>query len=201
MVKQEDRRALTRGAIIAAASKAFGSDGFSSVSIDQIASHAGVAKGAVYHHFASKDALFEAVLETVSAAILSDVLAAIGARHDFWEELALGNRALFVACSDPERSRILLHDGPAILGWERWRQIDRRHFGGLLRTALSRAMDEDILVRKDVEVLSRMLLGAVTEAVISCAEADDFMACAEAYLDLLGGLVAGLAVQSASTRG
>jgi AcrR family transcriptional regulator len=194
MVRQEDRRSVTRGALIAAASKAFGSDGFSGVSIDQIASRAGVAKGAVYHHFASKDALFEAVLETVSSAVLCDVLNAIGTGGDFWQELALGNRAFFVACSNPERSRILLHDGPAVLGWERWRQIDRRHFGGLLRTALARAMDEAIVVRQDVEVLSRTLLGAVTEAVISCAEADDFMACAECYLEVLGTLVAGLAV-------
>lgn len=197
MVKQEDRRALTRGAIIAAASKAFGRDGFSGVSIDQIASSAGVAKGAVYHHFLSKDALFEAVLEIVSSAILSDVITAIGTGRNFWEELSLGNHAFFVACSDPARARILLLDGPAVLGWKRWRQIDRRHFGGLLRAALSRAMDEAILVRKDVEVLSRMLLGAVTEAVITCAEADDFMACAQVYLEVLGTLVAGLAMPPA----
>lgn len=197
MVKQENRRAATRGAIIAAAFDAFGRDGFAAVSIDQIASRAGVAKGAVYHHFTSKDVLFEAVLETVSSGILSEVIAAIGSGRSFWDELALGNRAFFVACSDPECSRILLHDGPAVLGWERWRQIDRQHFGGLLRVALSRAMDDAILVRKDVEVLARTLLGAVTEAVISCSEADDFMACAESYLEVLGTLVAGLAVPSA----
>jgi AcrR family transcriptional regulator len=194
MVKQEDRRAATRGAIVAAAFEAFGGEAYADVSVDQIASCAGVAKGAVYHHFSSKDVLFEAVLESVSSAILTEVLAAISAGRDFWEELALGNRAFFVACSDPARSRILLHDGPAVLGWKRWRLIDQRHFGGLLRMALSQAMDDSILVRKDVEVVSRAILGAVTEAAISCAEADDFMACAESYLDILGALIAGLAV-------
>jgi AcrR family transcriptional regulator len=195
MVKQDDRRAATRGAIIAAAFEAFGGEGYAVVSVDQIASRAGVAKGAVYHHFSSKDVLFEAVLESVSSAILTKVLAAISAGQGFWEELALGNRAFFVACSDPARSRILLHDGPAVLGWKRWRQIDQRHFGGLLRKALSQAMDESILVRKDVEVVSQALLGAITEAAITCAEAEDFMVCAEAYLDILGVLVAGLAVK------
>ena len=195
MVKQEDRRAATRGAIIAAALGAFGSEGYADVSVDQIASRAGVAKGAVYHHFSSKDVLFEAVLELVSSAILTEVLTAISAGQDFWEELALGNRAFFVACSDPERSRILLHDGPAVLGWKRWRQIDQRHFGGLLRMALSKAMDDSTLVRKDVEIVSRALLGAVTEAAMSCAEAEDFMVCAEGYLDILTALAAGLAMK------
>ncbi len=197
MVKQEDRRTATRGAIIAAAFDAFGSGGYVNVSVDQIASRAGVAKGAIYHHFSSKDVLFEAVLESVSNAILSEVLSAISAGQDFWEELALGNRAFFVACAGPERSRILLRDGPAVLGWQRWRQIDQRHFGGLLRMALSRAMEDGVLIRMDVEIVSRALLGAVTEAVISCAEAEDFMACAEGYLDTLGVLVAGLAARSA----
>jgi AcrR family transcriptional regulator len=195
MVKQEDRRVATRGAIIVAAFETFGSEGYADVSVDQIAARAGVAKGSVYHHFSSKNVLFEAVLESVSGAILTEVLSAISAGRDFWEELALGNRAFFAACSNPERSRILLHDGPAVLGWERWRQIDQRHFGGLLRMALSRAMDDRILVRKDVEIVSRALLGAVTEAVISCAEAEDFMVCAEHYLDILGALVAGLKVK------
>ncbi len=63
--------------------------------------------------------------------------------------------------------------------------------------ALSRAMEDGVLIRMDVEVVARALLGAVTEAVISCAEAEDFMACAEGYLDTLGMLVAGLAVRSA----
>jgi AcrR family transcriptional regulator len=195
MVKQEDRRAATRGAIIAAAFESFGGEGYADVSVDQIASLAGVAKGAVYHHFSSKDVLFEAVLESVSSDILTEVLRAISAGKDFWEELALGNRAFFVAYSEPARSRILLHDGPAVLGWERWRQIDQRHFGGLLKMALSRAMDDRVLVRKDVEVVSRALLGAITEAAISCAEAEDFMACAEGYLDILGAMAAGLAVK------
>lgn len=197
MVKQEDRRAATRGAIIATAFAAFGSEGYANVSVDQIAARADVAKGAIYHHFSSKDVLFEAVLESVSSAILTEVLSAISAGQDFWAELALGNRAFFSACSRPERCRILLHDGPAVLGWQRWRQIDQRHFGGLLRTALSRAMEDGVLIRMDVEVVSRALLGAVTEAVISCAEAEDFMACAEGYLDILGVLAAGLAARPA----
>ncbi len=195
MVKQEDRRAATRGAIIAAAFEAFGREGYADVSVDHIAARAGVAKGAIYHHFSSKDVLFEAVLESVSSAILTEVLTAISVGEEFWEELALGLRAFFVACSDPERARILLHDGPAVLGWTRWRQIDQLHFGGLLRMALSRAMDDSILIRKDVETVSRALLGAVTEAAISCAEAENFMLCAEDYLDLLVSMVAGLEVK------
>lgn len=197
MVKQESRRTATRSAIVAAAFEAFGHEGYADVSVDVIAARAGVAKGAVYHHFASKKAVFEAVLESISSGILREVTAAIPIGGTFREVFAIGNRAFFVGCSDPARSRILLHDGPAVLGWERWRRIDERHFGGAVRLALMRAMDEGTLVRNDVEAVSRVMLGAITEAAIACAEAEDFMACADRYLDVLALMVEGLAVDPA----
>jgi AcrR family transcriptional regulator len=191
MVKQEDRRAATRSGIIAAARSAFGQHGYAEVSVDHIAAQAGVAKGAVYHHFQSKDALFEAALEVESAAVLAEVVAAITNAHDFRSALSIGNRAFFVACSDPLRAKILLHDGPAVLGWARWRQIDQRNFGGLIKLAILNAIDQSLTMPRDPEVLMRILLGAVTEAVISASESDDFMACAEVYLEAIGAMVEG----------
>lgn len=195
MAKQEQRRVVTRNAILDAASRAFGECSYSAVSIDQIAEQAGVAKGAIYHHFASKNVLFEAVLEQVSTAILAEVATALFGATDFWSSLAIGNRAFFVACSDKSRRQILLHDGPAVLGWERWRRIDQRNFGGLLKIAIAAAIDQELIVKKDPEILVRMLLGMVTEAAVSAAESSDFMAAAEHYIDVIDCMIAGLAIQ------
>jgi AcrR family transcriptional regulator len=194
MVKQEDRKAATRTAIIGAALNAFGSRGYSEVSVDEIAAQAGVAKGAVYHHFPSKDAVFEAVLESVSAAVLAEVMAATSTADGFWSAVSVGNRAFFLACSDPARARIFLHDGPAVLGWERWREIDRRNFGGLMMMAITSAMEQSLIAPRNPEILVRILLGAITEAAISASESDDFMGVAEEYLEAISAMIQGWAV-------
>jgi AcrR family transcriptional regulator len=191
MAKQEERRESTRAAIVDAALEAFGRNGYGHVSVDQIAIQAGVAKGAVYHHFASKDLLFEAVLETVSAAILAEVVAETAMVQDFRSAISIGNRAFFAACADPVRSKIFLHDGLAVLGWERWRAIDQRNFGALLKVAFTTAIDQSLIVGRDPDILVSILLGAVTEAAISSAESDDFIGMANKYADAIDSMIGG----------
>jgi AcrR family transcriptional regulator len=199
MVKQQERKAATRTAIIAAALDAFGQRGYATVTVDQIAEQAGVAKGALYHHFASKDVLFEAVLESVSAVILTEVIAATGQSGDFRKALASGNRAFFIACADPVKFRILLQDGPGVLGWVRWRRIDQRNFGGLLKMAIVTGIEQGVIAGRNPDVIVHTLLGAITEAAISAAESEDFMACAEQYLETIDAMIGGLAVEYANT--
>lgn len=200
MVRQQERAAATRTAIIAAALDAFGQRGYAIVTMDQIADQAGVAKGALYHHFASKDVLFEAVLESVSATILTEVIAAIGQSGDFRRALATGNRAFFMACADPIKFRILLQDGPGVLGWTRWRRIDQRNFGGLLKMAIVTGIEQGLIARRNPDVIVHTLLGAITEAAISAAESEDFMACAEQYLDIIDAMIGGLEVGCTDTN-
>jgi AcrR family transcriptional regulator len=171
MARQEERRAATRGAVLQAAQGLFETKGFAATTIDEIAAAAGVAKGAVYHHFASKDALFEAVFEEVSIGLLHRVAAVAG--QDILEAMVAGSRAYFEACAEPALGRIILKDGPAVLGWERWREIDMRHFGAMIPMALQEAMDAGVIARLPVEPLARLLTGAVTEAAVACAASDE----------------------------
>jgi AcrR family transcriptional regulator len=171
MARQSDRRAATREAVLRAAQALFETRGFAATTMDEIAAEAGVAKGAVYHHFASKEALFEAVFEAASQSLLRRV-AEVGGK-DVLEIMVAGSRAYFDACAESALGRIILKDGPVVLGWERWREIDMRHFGAMVPMALREAMDDGLIAPLPVEPLARLLMGAVTEAAVACAASDD----------------------------
>ena len=172
MATQSERRRATQAAILKAAKRLFGERGFAATTIDDVAASARVAKGAVYHHFETKEALFEAVFDQASRELLVDVDRVAGGEKDALSAMAKGTLAYFTACAKGPTGQIVLHDGPAILGWERWRAIDNRHFGGRFVIALTRAMEDGLIARQPVEPLSRLLLGAITEAAIACSGRD-----------------------------
>ncbi len=175
MAKQAERRAATTEAIVKSARQLFGERGFAVTTIDDIAEAAGVAKGAVYHHFATKEAVFEAVFDQVSHDLVLEVDRAARTEKDVLAAMVAGTQHYFAACAKEPVGQIILRDGPAVLGWERWREIDARHFGGKIPHALAAAMDAGLIARQPVEPLARLLLGAVTEAAVACAGRSDVL--------------------------
>jgi AcrR family transcriptional regulator len=173
MATQAERREKTRTAIVKAAKRIFGERGFAATTMDDIAAGARVAKGAVYHHFPTKEAVFEAVFEQASLELVSETDRIARAEKDALAAMAAGTLAYFSACSKGATGQIILRDGPAVLGWERWRDIDARHFGGKFPRALTAAMDAGLIARQPVEPLARLLLGAVTEAAVACSAGPD----------------------------
>jgi len=169
MAKQAERRAATTEAILKAGRRLFGERGFAATTIDDIAN---AAKGAVYHHFATKEAVFEAVFDSVSRDLVADIERAT--RTELAAMIA-GTQHYFAACAKGATCQIILRDGPAVLGWERWREIDAEHFGGKFPRALAAAMDAGLIARQPIEPLSRLLLGAVTEAAVACAGRPDVL--------------------------
>ena len=175
MAKQAERRAATTEAIVKSARRLFGERGFAATTIDDIAEAARVAKGAVYHHFATKEAVFEAVFDQVSHDLVLEVDRAARAEKDVLAAMVAGTQHYFAACAKGPTGQIILRDGPAVLGWERWREIDAQHFGGKIPRALAAAMDAGLIARQPVEPLGRLLLGAVTEAAVACAGRSDVL--------------------------
>lgn len=173
MATQAERRDATRKAILDAAKRLFGREDFASTSVDDIAAAAGVAKGAVYHHFATKEAVFEAVFDTACGELLREVAAAARAAPDPLGALAVGTRAYFKACAEGSMAQIVLRDGPAVLGWERWREIDERYFGRSIPDALTAAMAAGLVEAQPVQPLARLLAGAITEAAVACSASAD----------------------------
>lgn len=194
MVRQEERRAATLGAILAAAERLFGANGFEATSVDEIAASAGVAKGAVYHHFQKKQDVFKAVFERVSSKLVE----AVGedARPDLGiiDQLVASTHRYFQLCGDPEVARITLRDAPAVLGHERWRELDEAHFGGSMIVAFRHAVDIGAIKDLPVDPLAQMFLAAIQAAALDCAQSEDFSAAAEPYLTSLEAMLAGLMV-------
>src|SRR5579862_893203 len=173
MSTQAERREKTRASIIKAARRIFGDRGFAATTMDDIAAGARVAKGAVYHHFPTKEAVFESVFEQVSLDLVSDLDRISRTENDPLAAMAAGTQGYFAACSKGPTGQIILRDGPAVLGWERWREIDAKHFGGKFPRALAAAMDAGVIAKQPIEPLARLLLGAVTEAAVAVSAGPD----------------------------
>jgi AcrR family transcriptional regulator len=178
---QAERRAATIESILSAGRRLFGERGFAATTMDDIAEQARVAKGAVYHHFATKEAVFEAVFDQVSCALVQEIDRAVRTEKDVLAAMVAGTQRYFAACAKGPTGQIILRDGPAVLGWERWREIDAQHFGGKIPRALAAAMDAGLIARQPVEPLARLLLGAVTEAAVACAGRFDVLRAGNEY--------------------
>lgn len=191
-MRQEERRAITRAKIIAAARDRFGNLGFAGTSMDAVAKDANVAKGAVYHHFASKEDLFTQVFEQVSGQLALTVASSIPHEADRISALKAATRTYFQLCAEPSITRITLQDAPSVLGFELWRQIDAAHFGGLVSAGLSLAMEDGLMTRQPVGSLSNIFLAAIQAAALDCAARADFAAAAQAYQVSLDAIIDGL---------
>ena len=190
MATQSERREKTKAAIIRAAKRIFGDRGFAAATMDDIAGSARVAKGAVYHHFKTKEELFEAVFDQVSRDLVIEVDRIARAEKDVLAAMAAGTEAYFAACAKCAIGQIILRDGPAVLGWERWREIDAKHFSGKFPRALEIAIKTGLIARQPVEPLARLLLGAVTEAAVACSTGSEIAGAeyARAFRRLLDAL-------------
>ena len=195
-MKQAERSEATRAALVAAARPLFAARGFSGVGTEEIVRAAGVTRGALYHQFRDKEDLFAAVFEVLESELAQRTAAAAGASGttDPLVELRVGAEAWLDACTEPEIQRIVLLDGPAVLGWERWREIDAQHFGGKIPRAIAAAMDAGLIARQPVEPLARLLLGAVTEAAVACAGRTDVLKAGNEYTRAFKSLLEALRV-------
>ena len=172
---QADRSAATRDALVAAARPLFAAHGFAEVSTDAIVAAAGVTRGALYHQFADKTALFEAVLAAVEGDIarrLADEAAAAGI-SDPVEALRHAVRTWRDICVEPENHRIALIDGPSVLGWTHWREVCQLHVLGLVRVLVTQGIELGRIRPQPVMPLAHVLMGAGDEAALYVAENPD----------------------------
>jgi AcrR family transcriptional regulator len=172
---QADRSAATRDALVVAARRLFAAHGFAEVSTDAIVAAAGVTRGALYHQFADKTALFEAVLAAVEADIAGRLAneAAVAGISDPVEALRHAVRTWLDICVEPEIHRIALIDGPSVLGWAHWREVCQRHVFGLVQALLAQGVEVGRVRPLPVRPLAHVLMGAGDEAALYVAEAAD----------------------------
>jgi AcrR family transcriptional regulator len=172
---QAARSAATRDALIAAARRLFAERGYGEVGTEEIVRAAGVTRGALYHHFADKTELFAAVFEALETEVAARIAAA-GAAEPDPDPIAVMRAAVagwLDACADPEVHRIMLIDAPSVLGWERWTEISNRYNMGLAQALLAQAMEMGRIAEQPVAPLGHTIIGAVREAAMYLARADD----------------------------
>lgn len=194
---QVDRSASTRAALVHAARPLFAEHGFGGVGTETIVRAAGVTRGALYHQFADKTELFAAVFEAVEEDIgarIGQVVAGTGST-DPLEAMRTGAAAWLDACAEPEVQQIVLLDAPAVLGWERWREIGMRHGMGLVEGVLGHAMEVGRVRRQPLRPLAHVVVGALDEAALYVARADDPVTAGREARAVVDQLIAGFAAE------
>lgn len=159
--------------LIRSARASFGRDGYAATSLDAVTADAGVTKGSLYHHFAGKTDLFEAVFERLAAELSEQVAAAALREQDTWQVAYAGIRGFLDVSEQPAVQRIMLLDAPSVLGWERVREIEAEHGLALIKVVVERLITENEIPRRDVDVLAHLLFGALVEAALLIARAPD----------------------------
>jgi AcrR family transcriptional regulator len=173
---QAQRTAATRGALIEAGRMLFTARGFADVSAEEIVQAAGVTRGALYHHFEDKKGLFAAVFETIEGETIARIgtgASAGAAGSGALEQLRAGARTWLEICREPEVHRIALIEAPAVLGWQRWREIGDRYSLALVEHLLQSAIAAGEIPPQPVAPLAHVLLGMVREGAVFLATADD----------------------------
>lgn len=189
--KAAQRDATTRR-LITTARSLFAERGYAETPTESIVRQAGVTRGALYHHFGSKDGLFNAVLDDVQRDIARRVADAAQSQPDPWDQLTAGCHAFLAAALDPEVQRIMLIDAPAILGWEEWRRSDAANAMRLLHDSLLELHGLGQLAVASPESAAHLLSGAMNEAALWIAQSDDIGGALAAALDALDLMLGGL---------
>jgi AcrR family transcriptional regulator len=164
--RQAVRSATTRAKLIRAARPLFARRGYAAVGTEEIVRRAGVTRGALYHQFPAKEDLFLAVYEQVEQELTRRVGELLGAVQSPLEAMRRGVRVFLEACKTPEVQRIVLIDGPAVLGWERWREVADANGLGLLEAVVGAAIEAGEIVGVPVGPLAHVLMGALDEAAL-----------------------------------
>lgn len=189
---QRERSSSTRTALLAAARPLFAEHGFAAVGTEAIVRAAGVTRGALYHQFADKTELFAAVFEQVEQELMTQIGLLLAEVADTAGVLSAGVDAWLDACSDPAVQRIVLIEAPAVLGWERWRAVGQANGVGLVEAALSAEIAAGRIAQQPVRPLAHVLIGALDEAALYVARAEDQEATREQMRAVLRGIIAGL---------
>ena len=189
---QAERTATTRAALIAAGRTLFGERGYAAVGIEEVVRRAGVTRGALYHQFGDKRGLFAAVLDVVEEEVLAGVIQRVDAQAGPAQALGMAITAFLDACERADVQRITLLDAPGVLGWEAWREVAERYALGATTALLQAAIDAGVVRDQPVRALAHVMIGALDEAAMYVARAED-RATARAEMEaVLGGLISGL---------
>ena len=192
--RKAEQSEATRNALVDAARTLFSERGYAAVPTEEIVQAAGVTRGALYHHFRDKQDLFAEVVERLEQEVLEQVAAAAMEVQDPWEQQVTAVGAFLDCCLDPAVQRVILTDAPSVMGLHAWREIEARYGLALVRGGLQAMVDAGLVEDQPLDPLAHMLLGAMQEAGLLIAHAEDKEAARREVGDSLVRLLQGLRV-------
>jgi AcrR family transcriptional regulator len=202
MATKAEQSDATRRALLDAARSLFAEHGFADTSTEAVVQAAGVTRGALYHHFRDKTALFRAVYEDLEQHLVNEVSKQVDGVDEPLTMLRRGADVFLTMCLDPAVMRVVLLEGPTVLGWELWRQIDQAYGLGMVRGALEMARAAGVIKDAPLDALAHVLMGGLMEGSLYLANAApaDRAAARVEVSEALGVIIDGVSVKPAARR-
>lgn len=172
MTKAQQREATT-ARLIEVACTIFTRHGYANASTEEIVHLADVTRGALYHHFGSKEGLFKAVLGHIQKKVGERIETVTSEYQDGWDQIIAGSIAFLEASLDPQVQRIMLIDAPAVLGWSLWREMDAQNSMRSLREGLAKLIEAGQIASLPLDALTHLLSGAMNEAALWIAQSEE----------------------------
>ncbi|MBD2867337.1 TetR/AcrR family transcriptional regulator [Paenibacillus arenilitoris] len=201
MRRSKEEAAETIRQLIDIARSHFTEHGYAGAALESIVHEAKLTRGAVYHHFRNKKELFRSVLEAVQKEVADRVEREAAASEDVWQQLYLGCRAFVTAAVEERNKRIMLIDGPAILGWEAWRAMDENHSMRLLRGQLETMQRQGVIGPAPLDAMTHFLSGALNETTLWLAHESARTAALEEAMEAVGFFMEGFKRQAERATG
>jgi AcrR family transcriptional regulator len=194
--RREQYSEATRAALVEAATRAFAERGFAGTALDDVAADIQATRGAVYHHFANKTALFEAVFERLETDVLERSAAAAATADDPWQAALAALEVFLDACCDPVYGKVVWREAPIALGWHHWHEYEHKFSYGLIEQLLEALMSNGLLERQPLTPMTNItfhMLGAAGLALAEAPEPDKPRVKAE-YGALISRIMRGLRI-------
>ena len=192
--RRDQFTAETRAAVLEAATRRFATLGFARTSLEDVAADIRATRGAVYYHFPSKKALFEAVFDKLETDAMQRSRAAGARGTDPWQQAFLALDAFLDTCSDPVHGRVVWREGPIALGWAHWEELENEFAFSLIQDHLTALMAGGHIEQLPLDTMSHIafaMLGAAGQA-LARAEEEDKPRLRDEYRQVIARMLAGL---------
>jgi len=192
--RREQYSQATRAALVEAATRRFADRGFAGTSLEDVAADIQATRGAVYHHFANKTALFEAVFDQLETGVVERSADAAARAPDPWQAAIAALDVFLDECCDPIYGKVVWREAPLALGWHRWRECEERYAYGLISQLVGALMDSGYLERQPLATTTSITFHMLGAAGLALAEAPepDKPRVRDEYAAVIGRLMYGL---------
>jgi AcrR family transcriptional regulator len=173
MSRRQEYSSSTRRALLDNAAELFAARGYAGTSLDEVVSAARVTKGALYHHYQGKLDLFQAVFDRCESNAVKRINSDVRRKKDPWDKALTAVASFLEVCQEPAYRRIVMQEGPVVLGFDRWRESEERSTYGLVHDLVHRVLRQYDIEGTLLETFTRIFYGAMSSAGIVVSEAED----------------------------